>query len=125
MTEAGFPHKGRLQFIDNAVDGKSGTITAAAVFDNADGALHAGPVRPRPPGQRRGRRPWPWSPEQALGIDLGKRFVLVLSRQQGGVPPGRPWAARWADCAIVTAGLKPGDKIVVDRPAEGAARATP
>src|ERR1700749_1285230 len=26
MTEDGFPHKGRLAFIDNAVDGRSGTI---------------------------------------------------------------------------------------------------
>ena len=42
MTETGFPRKGRLQFLDNSIDPKSGTIDGRALFDNADGKLTPG-----------------------------------------------------------------------------------
>ena len=37
INEEGFPHEGRLDFIDNRVDPESGTIRGRAVLDNADG----------------------------------------------------------------------------------------
>src|SRR5271154_1422829 len=37
VGEQGYPHQGRLNFLDNQVDSHSGTIRARAVFDNQDG----------------------------------------------------------------------------------------
>ncbi len=44
-SEEGFPHKGRVDFFDNQVDAKTGTIRVRGVFANADRALGAGNVR--------------------------------------------------------------------------------
>jgi multidrug efflux system membrane fusion protein len=112
MTEAGFPHRGKLQFIDNAVDTKSGTIAGRAVFDNADGAFTPGLfARVRLIGGA--PRPVAVVPEQALGTDLGKRFVLVLGA--GNHVEYRPVTLGRAigQTRIVTDGLRPGEKIVV------------
>lgn len=40
--EAGYPHRGTLDFIDNQIDPATGTIRARAVVGNADGKLTAG-----------------------------------------------------------------------------------
>ena len=40
--ESGFPHEGRLDFIDNRVDPASGTVRMRAVLENKDGALIPG-----------------------------------------------------------------------------------
>jgi multidrug efflux system membrane fusion protein len=111
MTEDGFPHRGRLQFIDNAVDTKSGTISGRAVLDNADGAFTPGLfARVRLVSDT--TQPVALVPEQALGTDLGKHFVLVLSPgnkvQYRSVVLGRALG----ETRIVTAGLNPGDRIV-------------
>jgi len=65
MTETGFPHEGKLHFLDNAVDARSGTISGRAIFDNADGAFTraCSPGAPGQPGHPSGRL----VPEQALG----------------------------------------------------------
>jgi RND family efflux transporter MFP subunit len=111
MTEDGFPHRGRLQFIDNAVDAKSGTISGRAIFDNADGSFTPGLfARVRLLGDK--ARPVAVVPEAALGVDLGKHFVLVLGPgdkvQYRAVELGRAVG----ELRIVTAGLNPGERIV-------------
>jgi RND family efflux transporter MFP subunit len=111
MTEDGFPHRGKLQFIDNAVDTRSGTISGRAILDNADGAFTPGLfARVRLVSDT--TRPVALVPEQALGADLGKYFVLVLSPgnkvQYRSVVLGRALG----ETRIVTSGLNPGDKIV-------------
>ena len=51
MSE-GTPFNGGLQLIDNQVDVRSGTVRVRAKFDNADGTLMPGPVRPHSHGSR-------------------------------------------------------------------------
>ncbi len=48
-------HKGRVQFIDNQVDARSGTVRVRAVFDNADGRLMPGQFARLSMGQPRTR----------------------------------------------------------------------
>jgi RND family efflux transporter MFP subunit len=112
MTEQGFPHVGKLHFLDNAVDAHSGTISGRAVFDNADGAFTPG-LFARIRLVSRDARPVALAPEQALATDLGKRFVLVLGAgnrvEYRGVTLGRAVG----DYRIVLSGLQPGDRIVV------------
>jgi multidrug efflux system membrane fusion protein len=112
MTETGFPHEGKLHFLDNAVDARSGTIAARAVFDNADGAFTPG-LFARVRLVSRQSQEAALVPEQALGTDLGKRYVLVLGKadtvQYRPVTLGRAVG----EFRVVTAGLQPGDEIVI------------
>ncbi|MDR3474318.1 MAG: efflux RND transporter periplasmic adaptor subunit, partial [Devosia sp.] len=112
MTEQGFPHAGKLHFLDNAVDARSGTISGRAVFDNADGALTPG-LFARIRLMSNDVKPATLVPEQALGADLGKRFVLVLGA--GDHVEYRPVTLGRAvgEYHIVLSGLQPGDTIVV------------
>ena len=112
MTEQGYPHVGKLHFLDNAVDAHSGTISGRAVFDNAGGAFTPG-LFARIRLVSRDVRPVALAPEQALGTDLGKRFVLVLGRdnriEYRPVTLGRAVG----EYHIVLSGLQPGDRVVV------------
>ncbi|MDR3507227.1 MAG: efflux RND transporter periplasmic adaptor subunit [Caulobacteraceae bacterium] len=111
MTESGFPHLGKLHFLDNAVDARSGTISGRAVFDNADGAFTPG-LFARVRLVSRDVKSVALVPEQALGTDLGKRYVLVLTPgnhvEYRNVTLGRGVG----EYRIITAGLQPGEKIV-------------
>jgi RND family efflux transporter MFP subunit len=111
MTETGFPHRGRLQFIDNAVDARSGTISGRALFDNADGAFTPGLfARVRLVGAK--AEPVAVVPEQALGTDLGKHFVMVLGAGEKVEYRAVTLGRAVGELRIVTSGLKPGDRIV-------------
>jgi multidrug efflux system membrane fusion protein len=111
MTEQGFPHQGKLQFLDNAVDVRSGTISGRAVFDNADGGFTPG-LFARVRLVSRDTQSVAVVPEQALGTDLGKRYVLVLGPgnhvEYRSVALGRGVG----QSRIILSGLKPGDRVV-------------
>jgi len=112
MTEDGFPHKGRLAFIDNAVDSKSGTISGRAVFDNTDGAFTPG-LFARIRLTSATTETVALAPERALGEDLGKRFVLVLTKDNHVDYRPVTLGPAIGDLRVVREGLKPGDQIVV------------
>ncbi len=61
MTEDGYPHQGKLEFIDNALDAKSGTINGRAIFANADGRFTPA-CSPASAWSATPRPPWPWRP---------------------------------------------------------------
>jgi multidrug efflux system membrane fusion protein len=111
MTEEGFPHQGKLQFLDNAVDVHSGTINGRALFSNADGGFTPG-LFARVRLVSREAQSVAVVPEQALGTDLGKRYVLVLGA--GNKVEYRPVALGRGvgQSRIVLSGLKPGDRVV-------------
>jgi RND family efflux transporter MFP subunit len=112
MTEDGFPHKGRLEFIDNAVDGKSGTILGRAVFDNADGKFTPG-LFARVRLVSSGTATVAVAPEKALGEDLGKRYVLVLTKDNHVDYRPVTLGPAIGDLRVIREGLKPGEQIVV------------
>ena len=120
LSAPGTPLQGRLQLLDNVVDAGSGTVRVRAVFDNADGHLM--------PGQfarlRLGRaRPQPSIAidERAIGIDQDRRFVMVVGGNNKVAVRQVLLGADANGQRIVTAGLQPGERIVVD----GLARVTP
>lgn len=104
---------GRLQLIDNQVDPRSGTVRVRAVFDNTDGDLLPGQFARVRLGQAQTTAALLIN-ERAVGTDQDKRFVLLVGAdnkavyrevQLGGVANG---------LRIVQAGLKAGDRIVVN-----------
>ncbi len=112
MTETGYPHQGRLHFIDNAVDAKSGTIMGRAVFDNADGRFTPGLFsRIRLVSQQ--AETVALVPDRAIAADLGKRYVLVVGRGERVEYRPVTLGALAGDLRIVRAGLNAGDRVVV------------
>ncbi len=76
-NETDYPHEGVIDFVDNTVDPTTGTIEMRAILQNEDNALFPGLfVRIRAVGRER-----PDAlvvQEQAIGSDLGGKYVLVV-----------------------------------------------
>lgn len=78
-NETGYPHEGRVDFLDNQVNPRTGTIRARAVFDNQDNHFTPGLfVRLKLMGEA--QRDGVLINERAVSVDLGKKFVLVVGK---------------------------------------------
>jgi multidrug efflux system membrane fusion protein len=107
------PYQGHLQLVDNQVDAKSGTVRVRAVFDNNDGSLI--------PGQFAKLRMGQVKPEDALlineravGTDQSKKFVMVVGSDNKVAYREVTLGANVNGLRIVTSGLKPNERIVVN-----------
>jgi RND family efflux transporter MFP subunit len=112
-NESGFPHEGRLDFVDNQVDPRSGTIRTRAVFSNRSRALTPGLfARVKLVGSE--KMNVLLVRDAAIGTDQDRKFVLVVG--SGDTLAYRPIVpGRLTDgLRIVTSGLKPGERIVVN-----------
>jgi len=112
-NESGFPHEGRLDFVDNQVDPNSGTIRTRAVFSNRSRALTPGLfARVKLVGSEKTNAML--VRDAAIGTDQDRKFVLVVG--PGDTLAYRPIVpGRLTDgLRIVTSGLKPGEHIVVN-----------
>jgi multidrug efflux system membrane fusion protein len=113
VDEDGYPHQGRLDFVDNHVDASTGTIRARAVFSNPDGRYTPGLfARIRLVGGANNEAVL--IEDRAVGTDLGKKYVLALK-------PDNSIEYRLVDLGpeieglrVVRQGLEPGDVIVVN-----------
>ncbi len=112
QTEAGFPHAGRLDYVDPSVDQGTGTVTVRAVFDNADRALLPGAfVRVRLP--TRPPAPTLLVPDAALGADQLGRYLLVVG--EGEIVQQRHVVAGplMDGLRVIDSGLAATDRVVV------------
>ena len=111
--EQGYPHEGRLDFVDNQVDPKSGTIRARAVFDNKDGQFTPGLfARIKLVGGT--AHDAVLIDERAVGTDLGKKFVLALKKDNSLEYRPIVLGAAIEGLRVVRQGLNAGDVIVVN-----------
>ena len=78
--EPGFPHEGRLDFVDNQLHTDSGTMRLRAVFDNHDGVYTPG-LYARVQLQSGRARPRLLVDDRAVGTDLGNQFVYVVDSE--------------------------------------------
>jgi multidrug efflux system membrane fusion protein len=81
-NETGFPHKGVLDFLDNQVDAGTGTLRVRGVFPNPGPGRVLQPgffARVRVPGSS--KYPALLIPDQAVGTDLGQKFLYVINDQ--------------------------------------------
>ncbi len=114
------PLEGRIEFIDNAVDPSTGTIALKAAFDNRDRRLTPGQfvelavtLRELPDALL--------MPAEALQTGPMGAFVYV-AKDDGTVEVRRVQTISGGGADLIaTAGLRPGEKIVVD----GQLRLTP
>jgi multidrug efflux system membrane fusion protein len=113
IAQEGTPLEGRLQLIDNQINAKSGTVRVRAVFDNKDGSLMPGQfarVRMGAPAKTQALL----INERAVGTDQSKRFVIVVGAGNKAEYREVQLGAPVNGLRIVTAGLKPNERIVVN-----------
>src|ERR1700693_4124415 len=112
-NETGFPHEGKLNFVDNRVNGASGTINARALLSNPNGLFTPGLfARVR----LLGNQPHPATlvQDQAIGTDQDRKFVLVL-KNDNSVEYRHVVTGRVVDgLRTVESGLKPGERVVIN-----------
>jgi multidrug efflux system membrane fusion protein len=113
VTSNGTPFQGRLQLIDNQVDARSGTVRVRAVFDNADGSLIPGQFARLRMGQAK-TEPALMINERAVGTDQSKKFVLVVDGDSKAAYREVTLGASVDGLRVVTSGLKPGERIIVN-----------
>jgi RND family efflux transporter MFP subunit len=112
-TDDGFPHEGTINFIDNQVDPKTGTLRVRGVFSNTDEALSPGffvrvRVRIGVP------HPAILVSERAVQADQGQKIVYVVSDKDEVVYRPVRLGARHGSLIEVDDGLKPGERIIVN-----------
>jgi membrane fusion protein, multidrug efflux system len=112
-TSSGATVKGRIQLIDNQVNGQSGTIRVRATFDNDDGRLIPGQFARLRMGQPR-QQMLVMVDERAIGTDQDKKFVMVVGSDNRALYRSITLGGNVDGLRIVTSGLKSGDRVVVN-----------
>ncbi|MGH8354167.1 MAG: multidrug efflux RND transporter periplasmic adaptor subunit MexE [Pseudomonas sp.] len=118
--EDGHPHLGQMNFVDNQVNPKTGTIRGRAVFDNRDGRFTPG-LYARLKLVGSATYAAVLINDAAVGTDLGKKFVLVLDADNRVSYRGVELGPKLEGLRIVRSGLAKDERIVV----KGLQRARP
>ena len=114
-NEQGFPHAGRLEFVDNQIDPQAGSVRMRAVIDNKDGLLTPGLFAKVQVGEDASTgAASTLVAERAIGTDQNRKFVYVVAANN--IPEYRPvqLGTTVGPLRVVSSGLKAGDKVVVD-----------
>jgi len=107
------PEKGKFVFIDRAVDPKTGTLRVRAEFPNARKQLRPG-MFARIRVDLGSRTNSILVPERAVTELQGKNFVWVVSPDNKTTQRGVQVGNQVGDYLLITEGLQPGDRIVVE-----------
>ena len=109
----GPPISGRLQLVDNQVNVRSGTLRVRAVFDNRDGTLIPGQFVKVKMGRAHSESAVLIS-ERAVGTDQSKKYVMVVGADNKAMYREVALGASVDGLRVVSAGLRPGERIVVN-----------
>jgi RND family efflux transporter MFP subunit len=111
-NEQGFPHEGYMDFVDNQLDVRTGTIRARAVLENKQNQFTPG-MFARVQLLGSGEYDAILIEDRAVGTDQSQSFVLVLGPENKleyrAIQPGRLVEGM----RIVRQGLKPDEVVVV------------
>lgn len=118
-NETGYPHTGKLDFVDNRLSPATGTIRARAVFDNREGRFTPG-LSARLLLASTERAPAVLISERAITTDQTRKIVLVVGANNI-VQPREIKPGALIDGLRVVEGLRAGELVIVD----GLQRANP
>jgi RND family efflux transporter MFP subunit len=113
IDEPNFTHIGKTDFMDNAIDGASGTIRGRAEFTNPHGTFTPGmfariQLTKGPPSEAL------LVPEVAISTEQVRKFVLVVD-ENDVVRPKYVTLGPVADTLrVITDGLSPDDRVIVN-----------
>ena len=112
-NEDGFPHAGTLDFVDNRVDARTGTIRARAVLANPDGVFTPG-LFARVQLEGSSASPALLVDDKAVLTDQDRKYVYVVGADNLAARRDVSLGRMADGLRVVTAGLQPGDRVVVD-----------
>ncbi|MBB5368828.1 MULTISPECIES: efflux RND transporter periplasmic adaptor subunit [unclassified Janthinobacterium] len=116
-NETGFPHEGKLEFVDNRLDPATGSVRMRATFANTDRELVPGLfARVQLDG---GNGPKAQSTallisDRAVGTDQSRKFVYVIGADNKAEYRAVKLGPNSDGLRVVREGLKAGEKIVVN-----------
>jgi RND family efflux transporter MFP subunit len=111
QTDAGYPYKGKLDYIAPTVNQGTGTLAARAVLSNEKRLMLPGFfVRVRVPLQE---TPALLVPSVALGSDQGGRYVLVVNGENTVEQRKVETGPTVGDMTVIESGVKADDRVVV------------
>ena len=116
-NETGFPHEGRLEFVDNRLDPGTGAVRLRALFKNSDRTLSPGlyaRVQLEGGGPDERSTTALLIDERAVGTDQSRKFVVVVGTDNRAEFRPVVLGGTSGGLRIVRSGLKPGEKIVVN-----------
>ena len=124
-NEQGFPHQGKLEFVDNQLDAQTGAVRMRALFDNTDKALAPGLfARVQVEGASNsdagtGKTLAPSGQavlinDRAVGTDQNRKFVYVVGPKQEAVYRNVTLGPVIDGLRVVRGGLTAGETIVVN-----------
>ena len=108
-----FPQKGRFVFVGRAFDAKTGTINVQAEFPNPTRVLRPGQFA-RVRGVVDERPDAVLVPQLAVQEQQGAKIVLVVEAEDKVALRPVTLDERVGDLYIVTKGLKPGERVIVE-----------
>jgi RND family efflux transporter MFP subunit len=112
-NEDGHPHQGTIDFVDNQVNPKTGTIRVRGVFPNKEQVLLPGLFgRVRSPIGRPHKGLL--VSDRALDTDQGQKIVYVVDKDNKVVSRLVRLGALHDGLREITEGLKPGERVIVN-----------
>lgn len=110
--ESKFVHAGRMDFVDNALNPRSGTLRGRAVIDNKDGLMQPGLfARIELFG---GEVDALLVPDAAIVSDQARKIVFTVDAEGVIVPKPVTLGAIEGGLRVVTSGLEAKDRVVID-----------
>lgn len=113
-NETGYPHGGKLDFIDNRIDPVSGTVRMRAVLRNADAALTPGLFARVQVGTDAGKGEALLVNDTAIGTDQNRKYVYVVGADNKAEYRVVTLGPLVDGLRVARSGLKPGERIVVN-----------
>ena len=112
LNDASYARAGRVDFLANAADRKTGTVRARAVVDNPDRRLTPG-LFAKVKLDTGAAQPRVLIADHSIGTDQGRRYVLVVG--EGDKTEYRPVELGPVvdGLRVIEQGLQPGERIVV------------
>jgi multidrug efflux system membrane fusion protein len=116
-SETGFPHEGKLEFVDNKLDVKTGAVRMRAMITNADNLLVPGlfaKVQIEAGSGASAASNALLIDERAIGTDQSRKFVYVVGADNKAEYREVTLGPVADGLRVVRSGLKGGEKIVVN-----------
>jgi multidrug efflux system membrane fusion protein len=113
--EEGFPHEGKLEFVDNRLDTATGSVRMRATFVNADNLLVPGLfARVQLGSASGGQTKTTLISDRAVGTDQNRKFVYVVKADNTADYRAVTLGPMIDGLRVVRDGVKPGEKIIVN-----------
>jgi multidrug efflux system membrane fusion protein len=112
-NEEGFPHEGKLEFVDNQLDTRAGSVRMRATFANKDDLMAPG-LFARVQIGGGSEKPALLISDRAVGTDQSHKFVFVVDKDGKAEYREVKLGPVVEGLRVVKAGLKPGERIVVN-----------